>query len=91
MSTPKKRPGVMLYFEHTRPIGTLSFEERGRLFTAILEYGELGVVPDFSDSPVLSFAWVYLKQGLDRDEEKYQTKCEQNRLNRNGGKSSTET
>lgn len=80
----KKRRGVLLYFEHAKPLSSLPFEDRGRLFTAILEYGEFGIIPDFSGDPRLEFAWIYLKQGVDADAEEYTRKCEQNRRNKVG-------
>lgn len=80
----KKRRGVLLYFEHAKPLSSLPFEDRGRLFTAILEYGEFGIIPDFSGDQRLEFAWIYLKQGVDADAEEYARKCEQNRRNKVG-------
>ena len=80
----KKRRGVLLYFEHAKPLSSLPFEDRGRLFTAILEYGEFGIIPDFSGDQRLEFAWIYLKQGVDADAEEYARKCEQNRRNKMG-------
>lgn len=41
------KPGVMFYFDVRPCIRRLDVEDKGRLFEAILDYGELGVAPDF--------------------------------------------
>lgn len=78
-----KRPGTMIYFELLTPLAALSMEERGQLFTAILEYGSVGKEPAFSG--MLHMAWLFVKQDIDQDRRKYEVKCEQNRRNANAG------
>lgn len=72
-----KKPGVMIYFEVRPCLAQLSAEEKGRLFEAILSYGEDGEIPDFDDR--LLIAWSFIQQRIDTDNEKYQAKCQRAR------------
>ena len=75
----KKRPGIMLYFETIRNCTKrLDFEEKGRLFDAILAYGEDGTLPDFSEEEDLSLciAWDVIRPQIDNDNLRYQEKCQ---------------
>lgn len=64
------RPGVMLYFDIIGPIKVLSYEDKGRLLEAILEYGKNGTAPVFDG--MLAFAWEFVKPKLDKDGETYE-------------------
>lgn len=70
-----EKPGVMFYFDVRPCIKRLSCEEKGRLFEAILDYGELGTVPEFDG--VLGIAWDFIQPRLDNDSERYGQKLEQ--------------
>lgn len=59
------RPGIMLYFDILEPLKVLPDADKGRLFTAILEYGQFGVIPEFDG--MLAMAWGFIKPKLDRD------------------------
>ncbi len=74
----KGKPGVMIYFETARAIKRCSYEEKGRLFDAILEYAEFGVVPELP--PPLDKAWAFIVDKIDRDSERYSDIQEKNRL-----------
>lgn len=63
------RPGIMIYFDMLGPIRVLSDEDKGRLFLAMLEYGQDGTVPQFDG--MLSLAWGFIKPKIDKDEEEY--------------------
>lgn len=63
------RPGIMIYFDMLGPIRVLSDEDKGRLFLAMLEYGQDGTVPDFDG--MLALAWGFVRPKLDKDEEEY--------------------
>ena len=65
----KKQPGVMLYFDIRPSLRRLGLDEKGRLFEAILEYGEFGTEPDFTGT--LGVAWDFIQPRLDRDKERY--------------------
>lgn len=63
------QPGVMLYFDILEPIKVLPNEDKGRLLIAILEYGKLGIVPEFDG--MLALAWGFVRPKIDRDREEY--------------------
>lgn len=65
----------MLYFSVRPSIKRLSAADKGKLFDAILDYGEFGLIPDFQDS--LAIIWDFLQPMLDADDDAYKSKCEQ--------------
>lgn len=64
------RPGVMLYFDMLEPIRVLPDADKGRLLTAILEYGKDGIVPEFDG--MLALAWGFVRPKIDRDLQEYE-------------------
>lgn len=64
------RPGIMLYFDILEPLKVLPDADKGRLLTAILEYGQLGAIPEFDG--MLAMAWGFIKPKLDRDGTAYE-------------------
>ena len=73
----QQKPGVMLYFEMRNVFEELSNEKRGILVSAILDYSEHGIQPDFRGS--LRIAWASIQPRLDRDGENDTHKCQQRR------------
>ena len=71
----RKRPGVMLYFDLRPSLKLLSTEDRGRLFDAILDYAELGVVPELDG--MLAMAWEFIRPRIDKDGERYERQIAQ--------------
>ncbi len=69
----KKKPGVMLYFETKTYIKNLSFEQRGRLLTAILDYGDDMTDTEFEDV-ALRIVWDIIKPRIDIDDLNYRNK-----------------
>lgn len=69
------KPGVMFYFDVRPCIKRLTPEEKGRLFEAILDYAEFGVVPDVDGA--LGVAWDFIQPKIDRDGERYDKQIEQ--------------
>lgn len=69
------RPGIMLYFDILEPIKVLPDSDKGRLFVAMLEYGETGKVPEFEG--MLALAWGFVKPKIDKDKEAYEESCAQ--------------
>ena len=63
------RPGIMLYFDILEPIRVLPDADKGRLLVAMLEYGQSGLVPEFTG--MLALAWGFVKPKIDKDEEEY--------------------
>ena len=73
-----KLPGIMMYFDFRPAIDKLSFEQLGRLFAAMLNYGEFGEVPEFTD-PEMSMVWGFVARYVDNDRKRYEAKCERAR------------
>lgn len=71
------KPGVVLYFDILPALKFLSYDQKGKLFEAILEYGESGKSPDFAEDPLLGMAWCFVGPRIDRDGESYGVKAEQ--------------
>lgn len=76
----EKAAGIILYYEHAEQLNMLSREDRGDVMSAMLEYGMTG---NFTVelSPVARMAFSFIKQQMDRDAEKYATKCAKNAAN----------
>lgn len=68
----KKRPGTMVYWDIYTPVQMLPDAERGQLFTAMLEYGMDGKLPEFTGN--LAIAWGFIKSKIDRDAVAYKDK-----------------
>lgn len=73
----QQKPGVMLYFEMRPSLRRLSNRERLALYDAIMDYGEWGVIPDFTGK--LAIAWDFVQPKLDRDDEAYSRNAQQRR------------
>lgn len=71
----KGKPGVMIYFETAKAIKGLDYETKGRLFEAIMDYAEDGVVPELDG--VLAAVWPFVADKIERDNEKYERIREQ--------------
>lgn len=69
------KPGVMFYFDVRPCIKRLDANEKGRLFEAILDYGEFGIMPEFDGA--LGVAWDFIQPKLDRDTGRYEKQVEQ--------------
>lgn len=75
MAKNKKKPGVMLYFDIRPSLSRMTKEQQGEMFCAILDYGEYGTEPEFSDQ-TLYFVWDFIKPRLEKDDEAYKVKAE---------------
>lgn len=69
------KPGVMFYFDVRPCIKRMDTNEKGRLFEAILDYAEFGIVPDLDGA--LGVAWDFIQPKLDRDAGRYDRQVEQ--------------
>lgn len=65
----------MLYFDILEPIQLRTDTERGKLLTAMLEYGKEGTLPNFRGR--LALAWGFVQPKLDRDEDSYDAAVQQ--------------
>ena len=74
----KAKSSFVLYHDIRGPLKLLHDDQIGRLFLAILDYSEFGIVPDFDGAMQMAFA--FIQTALDRDaaawEEKRQKRQE---------------
>lgn len=90
-----KKPSFLVYYDNEVIVLRLRDEDAGRLFKSLFPYGSRHVKPDFEENPALAMAFDILSMAIDRDNEKYERRCDANRENgRKGGrpkKEQTET
>lgn len=67
------------YHSYLKSIEPLNDAERGRLFTALLEYSSTGAAPDLRGNE--RFIFPTMKEQIDRDVQKYEEKCQKNKEN----------
>jgi len=76
-----KRQGFVVYHEWREAVKELPLEDAGRLWGALFDYSENGLLPEFIGA--LRMAFNFMKIKLDYDQGKYETRCNQNRTNIN--------
>lgn len=67
------------YHSYLKSIEPLNDSERGRLFTALLEYSSTGIAPELRGNE--RFVFPTMKEQIDRDKAGYEAKCAKNREN----------
>ena len=67
------------YHSYLQSLDPLNDAERGRLFTACLEYSMTGASPDLRGNE--RFVWPTIKSQIDRDADKYTEFCAKQRAN----------
>ena len=76
------KKAFVLYADQYEPIRTLSDAQSGILFKMLFEYNNTGTTPDAEKTdPMVFMAFMFLKNTLDRDNDKYLKKCEKNKEN----------
>ncbi len=73
------KTSFILFNELGEPVNNLSDEDAGKLFKAIFEYQNGGIVQDLS--PQAEMAFTFIRQQFDRSNEQYERICERNRAN----------
>ena len=76
-----EQKGFIVYGDIKATSDELSDEQLGKLFRGMIDYFVDGKCPRFTDS--LKFAFIPIKQQMDRDADKYEKRCEKNRANAN--------
>lgn len=66
----EEKKSVILYTEWAQPLKTLSLEDKGRIFDAILSYSETGETPHF-DSAAAEMAFSFIRLRLDENAQKW--------------------
>lgn len=61
----------MFYFDVRPCLKRLTDEDKGRLFEAILDFGEFGVLPDFEGA--LGVAWDFIQPRIEHDSKRYES------------------
>ena len=81
-----EKQSFLIYLDYKEQFELLSDEQLGKLIRYLMSYEETGEVPQISDG-VVNMAFYFIKSQLDRDREKYNKKCEQNKENgKRGGR-----
>ena len=75
----KEQKGFIVYGDTKALADELTDEQLGQLFRGMLNYFTEGKAPKFSG--ILKFAFIPIKQQMDRDSEKYEEKCQKMRDN----------
>lgn len=77
----KDQKGFIVYGDIKATADELTDAQLGQLFRGMIDYFVQGECPRFTDS--LKFAFIPIKQQMDRDADKYVKKCEKMRDNAN--------
>ena len=88
----QQKMSLILPYEFEIVFQSLPLAEAGRLVLAIYAYEQRNEVPNFSDNPMLQFAWgTHIKPKIDENIEKYNAVCEARRSSGSkGGKATQE-
>ena len=82
----KKPKGFFTYFHHSALINHLTDEQAGRLYKALLLYGDEDVETDFSDDRTCALAFIIFREEIDLNFERYAEICEKrSEAGRKGG------
>ena len=80
MQETKTPKGFFTYFHHAAVIRQLSDSDAGRVYKALLEYGDTGELPDFGSCEGCALVFTMLRTEIDYNCERYRQECENRRL-----------
>ena len=69
----EKKKSFVLYYSFRKHLEILTNEECGKLFKALMDYGEKGQEPDLEGAALMAFSFIACQ--MDRDAEEYEKKC----------------
>lgn len=72
----KKPKGFFTYFHLSPIIAKLSDDQAGRLYKALLQYGDTGTITDFSDDLACDMVYTLMCGEIDVNIERYNAICE---------------
>ena len=72
----KKPKGFFTYFHHSLLLDHLTDVQAGRLYKALLRYGDRDELTDLSDDSTLQLAFIIFKEEIDLNFERYAETCE---------------
>jgi hypothetical protein len=73
------KDNVLIYSQQYEAVKELSDADFGKVFRSVFEYAFNGKAEDVS--PDIKIAFSFIKNQIDRDQKKYEDKCEANREN----------
>lgn len=79
MAKAKEKPGVMVYWETFDVLESLVDGDAKVMMSAIRQYSQYGVLPDFTGNAILTTLWLLIRPKLDADSERYENIREQRR------------
>lgn len=86
------KKSFVMYTEYREHLEMLTLEEIGELTIALIDYQATGEVPDFPKRSALAMCFSFIKKRMDKDNAKYEERCERNRSNgKKGGRPTKET
>lgn len=77
------KASFLIYLDYQEQFELLSDEQAGQLIKAIIKYEKTGKIVELDGMVKMAFS--FIKTQLDRDRQKYRTKCEKNRENAKKG------
>ena len=85
--TMSDKKSFVFYTEYREHLEMLPPEQIGELMLALIDYQETGEVPDLPKGSALAMCFSFIKKRMDKDNTKYEEKCEHNRSNgKKGGR-----
>lgn len=86
------KKSFVMYTEYREHLEMLTLEEIGELTIALIDYQATGEVPDFPKRSALAMCFSFIRKRMDKDNAKYEERCERNRSNgKKGGRPTKET
>ena len=79
MKADKK--SFLLYYEYRQHIKLLTDEQLGRLIRALFDFEIDGIIPDFSDAPIISMCFSFISADMERNKSHYEDMCSKNSTN----------
>ena len=76
----KKPKGFFTYFHLSSVIDKLSDAQAGRLYKALMRYGDTGDIADFGDDLACDMAFTLMRGEIDVNFERYNEICENRRI-----------
>lgn len=73
-----KKKSFLVYYDMIEQLDVLTDVEVGVLFRAVILFAKEGVIPKFDDK-ALTVLFLGMKSQIERDEQKYQERCNKNR------------
>lgn len=72
----KKPKGFFTYFHHSAMLNHLTDAQAGRLYKALLLYGDEDIETEFDDDQTCALAYIILRGEIDLNFERYAEVCE---------------